>query len=117
MENTMWRARIKRWEDGVKLGTATKEDLQEYLSTKLYQYTLNKTTDDNLWDLFKDDFKDFDTATFNRLTCTEIQGLRTYLRCGGVHVEQNHSRLTIAQSLVNVVQEETKHIWNDADIT
>ena len=117
MDEDEWKEKIKKWENGINPVTTTKEDLQEYLDTKLYQYSIDRTTDDNLWDLFKDDFKSFDLLAFNRYNRTELQRLRSYLRCGGVSVDQNTNRLTIAQSLLNVVNEETKRVWNEDDIT
>jgi hypothetical protein len=36
MEEDEWKAQIKKWEDKINLVTVTKEDLQEYLDTKLY---------------------------------------------------------------------------------
>jgi len=65
-------ALIKKWEDGIDPTNATKTELQEYLTTKLFQYTMNRTTDDNLWDLFQDDFKNFNVAAFNQYTRTEL---------------------------------------------
>jgi hypothetical protein len=112
-----WKARMAKWEGGIPTETASKDDFKEYLDTKLYQYTENRSTDDNLWDLFRDDFRDFTIATFKRAySLTEQQLLRAYLRRGGVYVEQNHQRLSIAQSLVDVLEQETKHPWKDADV-
>jgi len=48
MDANEWKAQIKKWEDRIDPVAVTKEDLQEYLNTKLYQYTLDRTTDDNL---------------------------------------------------------------------
>jgi hypothetical protein len=60
MDEDEWKEKIKKWENGINPATAIKEDLQEYLDTKLYQYSIDRTTNDNLWDLFKDNFKNFD---------------------------------------------------------
>jgi hypothetical protein len=101
---------IEKWEDGIDPATATKAELQEYVTTKMYQYTLHKKSDNNLWDLFQDDFKNFDTAAYNLINCTLIQNLRAQLRCSGVYIEQNHKNLTIAQSFINLAREETKSV-------
>ena len=108
---------MAKWEDRTPIETASKDDFKEYLDTKLYQYTENLSIDDNLWDLFCDDFKDFTTTTFKRAyTLTEQQRLRAYLRRGGIYVEQNHQRLIITQSLVDVLEQETMHPQKDADV-
>jgi len=36
MDANEWKAQIKKWEDGIDPVAVTKEDLQEYLNTKLY---------------------------------------------------------------------------------
>jgi hypothetical protein len=61
-----WDAKMEKWEDGIQKDTASKADFKDYLNTKLYQYTANSSTDNNLWDLFRDDFKGFTTADFKR---------------------------------------------------
>jgi len=43
-----WKARLKKWEWGIDLETATKEDFTDYLDTELYQYTKGLTIDYNL---------------------------------------------------------------------
>jgi hypothetical protein len=111
-----WKARRKKWRYGIDIATSTKDDLSEYLNTKLYLYALYDSSDNNLWDLFKHDFKGFTRVAFNRLDQTELLRLRAVLRCGGVYVQQDYKNLTISQSLVNLVQEEEEHIWSAADI-
>jgi 1,2-phenylacetyl-CoA epoxidase PaaB subunit len=37
-----------RWSNGIKLDTATKENLKEYIATKCYKYIKRKINDDNL---------------------------------------------------------------------
>ncbi len=54
-----WEQKIKKWGRGIKLEDTTDDDLQDYLDTKIYQDELDKTSDDNLWDPFRDDFKNF----------------------------------------------------------
>jgi hypothetical protein len=36
MDKDEWKEKIKKWENGINPVTAIKEDLQEYLDTKLY---------------------------------------------------------------------------------
>jgi hypothetical protein len=107
---------IEKWEDGIDPATATKAELQEYVTTKMYQYILYKKSDDNLWDLFQDDFKNFDNTAYSLISHMLIQNLRTQLCYSSVYIEQNHRNLTITQSFINLAQEETKSIWNEADI-
>ncbi len=111
-----WEQKIKKWGRGIKLEDATGDDIQDYLDTKIYQYEVDKTGDSNLWDLFQDDFKNFSPATFSRVDRRKLQRLRHYLRCGGVYVAPNHKNLTIAQTLIDVIEEDIQHVWSMDDI-
>ncbi|PMD38756.1 hypothetical protein L207DRAFT_43612 [Hyaloscypha variabilis F] len=116
MDGDDWKGRIKKWEKGIKPDTATKEDIQEYINTMIYQYTLDRITDDNLWYGFRFDFKDFTLTHLSAIFWKDLQRLRSYLRCGGVYVQQNRAGITIAQTLHNVLLKEEQHAWTDAEI-
>jgi hypothetical protein len=117
METEEWKTRIKRWQDGIDVKTAPKEDLNDYVNTKIQWYALHKQSDGNLWELFQEDFITFDITVWNKADRTIVYALRAFLRCGGVYVKHNGKQLTIAQSLVNVIREETQSEWEIADIT
>jgi hypothetical protein len=104
LQAKQWKARIK-WRSGINIATSTKKQLSKYLNTKLFQATVYEIVNNNLWDLFKHNFKNFSQTTFNRLDLKELLRLRVVLYCGGVFVKPNSYKLIIAQSLVNLVQE------------
>jgi len=111
-----WKARIRKWEDGIDVRTVSTEDLNDYINTKMQWYALHRQTDENLWELFQEEFANFDAITWKRADRNTVYALRAFLRCGGVYVKHNGRNLTIAQSLVNVLQEETQSEWEIADI-
>ena len=111
-----WAIRRRKWKHGIDPRTITAEEFLEYTETKLYEYTLYHTSDDNLWDLFKDDFKNVTAEQFNTLGRGGLQRLRAYLRCGGVYVAQNSRNKPIAQTLEDILEEEEQHKWTDDDI-
>lgn len=92
-----WKDRLKKWAFGIDVNTAEEEDFQEFLLTKTYQYSQNKTSDFNLWDLYQDDFGGFTVDHFHT-NCqkTDVQELRKVLRCGGVRVPANSKKVVIA---------------------
>jgi hypothetical protein len=116
MATDPWEARIRKYDDDFNVGTATKDELVEFIQTKMYLYEQDKVTDDNLWDGFRIDFKDFTPQIMGSILWRELQKLRAYLRCGGVFVRQNSTHLTIAQGLCQVLEEEVQHVWTDAEI-
>lgn len=58
----------------------------------------------DLWDSYKEDFKDWTEDDFNLAGHHETRKVRTFLRKRGVWVEK--SRKTIAKSLFSTLQEE-----------
>jgi len=60
-------ALIKKWEAGIDVESSIKEDLIEFINTKIYDYTQDRIVDENLWYRFKEDFKDFTLETFNKV--------------------------------------------------
>lgn len=110
-----WGAKVLKWKYGIDVTTATDEDILDYMQTKLYDYMSDGVSDDDLWELFQDDFKDFTVDMFTR-NRRETQRLRTCLRCGGVFVASNTKSITIAQKLIDVVNEEEQHKWTEANM-
>ena len=68
MAEINWEARLKKWEDGINVATATKEDLAEYLDTKMHQYSVEKFADDLLWTALQEEFKGFTLEHINKIS-------------------------------------------------
>ena len=102
-ENINWRARLRKWKNGIDSETVTTPELQEFLETKLYEYTKYRLHDKDLWDTFQEDFEGITTPQLATVDRQDLKDIRHCLRCGGVYVEQNNRNLTIPQSLVNVL--------------
>ena len=47
-----WETKIARHADGIDLTTATKDELAEYVNTKIYENKKGNFTDCTLWSLF-----------------------------------------------------------------
>jgi hypothetical protein len=112
-------AKVKKWENGIDpmVTTTTEDDVKEYLETKLWEYNTNNIKDYTLWEAFQDDFSLFNTIeAWEKMQKRDRRRLRAYLRCGGVYVEENTRHITTAQTLLKVVQEETRHPWDDDEI-
>jgi hypothetical protein len=73
-------------------------------------------TDDSLWDVYKDDFKTFNEEAFTKANRRFVAELRASLRCGGVFVAQPDKKTTVAQTMINVINEEEQHEWTPQDI-
>jgi hypothetical protein len=49
------------------LENADKKDILDYLNTRLFQYKEEKSTNEDLWELYKGDFVNFNIDTFGLL--------------------------------------------------
>ena len=111
------KAKEKKWSKGC-VPDAIKEDdlLKEYMETKLELYTKYDMSDENLWELYREDFKDFKTDDFKRLGTYHQRWLRKYLRCGGVYVAPAGQGVLLTDVLHDTLTEETQHVWTNQDV-
>jgi hypothetical protein len=117
VDNDNYKELARKWRHGINLNSVRADEITEFLDTKLFQYVLYEIVDDNLWELFRHDFKDFTCrGDFNRFELTEMLRLRKTLRCGGVFVQQNGGTNTIANTLHTVMKEDEQHVWSNEDI-
>jgi hypothetical protein len=61
-----WSQKVIKWEWGIDMDKATKGDIREYIQAKMYFYVEDKVGDSDLWDLFREDFKDFNEDIFKQ---------------------------------------------------
>jgi len=108
---TDWTAKEIRWKDGIDVNTAAAKDLTDYLLFKVWQYKENEVTDEGLWSIFGDDFKDFDPGIFSKISPINLRRMFNYLRKGGVYVQPKKDRVTYAQLLHDILQEEQPDVW------
>jgi hypothetical protein len=62
-----WTQKINKWGDGIDTVIVTKEDLEEYVDTKLYVYVCEGFSDFTLWFLAKEEFKGWTKDDFRLL--------------------------------------------------
>ena len=110
------REEEKKWQFGIDLAKATDDEVNEYTRVKTLLYDQDDFTDFDLWELFKDDFKDFDESQFQRVTMKLRSILRKTLRRRGVWVAKNSRSANNSAVLALTVQEDEKHKWTPAEI-
>jgi len=74
-----WKERIARHGYRIDIATALEKDLEEYIETKIYEYTYKNFTDYILWSLFQEEFKGFTIKDFKKIHSITIAKLYTYL--------------------------------------
>jgi hypothetical protein len=74
-----WKERIARYGYGINIATALEEDLEEYIETKIYEYTYENLTDYTLRLLFQEEFEGFTIKDFRKIRSITRAKLHTYL--------------------------------------
>jgi hypothetical protein len=80
------------------------------LSTKLNGYQADDLQDETLWLLFRADFRDWNTDSFNNCSQNTVYKFRDMLRQRGVWVEKLDT-LSAAQSLNSIFHELVQIEW------
>ena len=81
------------------------DGVNNYINFKILKYGYYKLLNNNLQEQYKEDFADFTEAILKAYNPNTIRNLRTLLRYQGVQVKKD-KRVTIIQSLYNIIQEE-----------
>jgi len=98
-----WKERIARYGYGINVTTALKEDLEEYMETKIYEYIYENFTNYTLWSLFQEEFKGFTIKDFKKICFAIKAKLYTYLLKRGVYITIYNNRYTLSKVLFNLL--------------
>jgi len=112
-----WTEKIAKWGDDINTDTATKDELGEYVETKIYVHEREGFTDYNLWSLFKEEFEGWTKDSFKLLRRGTRTKLRLHLIKRGDYVAPYNNRYPISDSLFNVVNQEEQHEWTDQELS
>ena len=111
-----WTEKIAKYGDGIIAATATKEELGEYVTTKVYVHVREGFTDYTLWTVFQEEFHGFTVDDFRRMRSDSRAKLRTHLLKRGVYVATHNNRYTLSEVLFDLLQEEEPHKWTDEEL-
>jgi len=73
-----WHELMAKHSKGIDPDIATQEELEEYVATKIHDYTQTDLIDYSLWTVFQEDFKSFTTEHFKILRTPIRAKLRTH---------------------------------------
>lgn len=117
LQELTWIQRIDKWEEGIDLENATKEELGEYANTKLYNYEREGFTDYDLWFMFREEFEGWSKDNFKLLPKNTRVKLRLHLLKAGVYVAPYDTRYPISDVLFNTLNEKERHKWTDQELS
>ena len=98
-----WLEAIERFKDGINIAEASKDELGDYIKTRIYTYTQDNFRDYSLWGIFQEDFQDWTIEDFRRSRTNAKTRLRTHLLQRGVYVACHSNRYPLAKVLSDVV--------------
>lgn len=100
---------------GIDTEATTKEEIDDYITFKITEYTYYDVQDEELQEVFQGDFKGFSLSVFKERSQLGTRKLRTLLRLNGVQVRKDRCK-TVAESLYNTLQEEDLTKWTTQEI-
>ena len=101
-----WTAKVQKHSYGINTESAMKEELEEYIETRIYMYRYRNFTDYMLWTVFQKDFEDFTADTFRKVQTDTRAELHTHLLQRGVYVTAHDKRNSISKMLADTIVEE-----------
>ena len=100
------KERIAKYSYGINIVTALKEDLEEYIETKIYKYIYENFMDYILQLLFQEEFKGFTIKDFRKIYPITKAKLCTHLLQKGVYIAIYSNRYLLYKVLHNIFTEE-----------
>ncbi|KAI0996015.1 hypothetical protein K3495_g12165 [Podosphaera aphanis] len=101
--------------ENLNLSNAKNEEFDVYAKGKLKFWIKMEWRDENLWEVFQEDFGYFDWANFEKKDKPILRKIRDHLRANGVFV-QKQQRYKIAKALAEIATEENPSVWPQEDI-
>jgi hypothetical protein len=111
-----WAERISRLGDRIDTENATPDNLEEYVTAKIYEHNYENVTDHELWTVFKEEFENFTASNFKQLRIGTRSKLRTHLLRRGVYVEKYNTKRHLSDVLFSLLQEEEQHVWTNNEL-
>ena len=97
------------------LATSDDDEKSAWAKHNVWEWEDNDICDRDLWEIFKDTFKDWGVDDFDAIKNTSTN-LRYTLRERGVFVNRNPKIANMATSLYNLLSEDEPLDWADADV-
>jgi hypothetical protein len=111
----------ERWiKGGIDLATVktTEKDNVTTNNQVIYSwwsYTESQLQDAQLWEYFREDFRDWTEEIWGTVNPFLIREFRDFLRENGVWVAKDGA--PIARNFQRLLEEEKQHVWTEKDIT
>jgi hypothetical protein len=85
------------------------DNLKEYVATKIYLYNYKNVTNNKLWIVFKEKFKNFIINNFKQLCVITKTRLCAYLLRRSIYVKKPNIKRYVFNVLFSLLQEKEQH--------
>ena len=85
-----------------------------YIRKKMKDWNRYEFMNDNLWDVFIENFENYTKNTFNFVNKNDLRELRSYLKKKSVWVQRE--RMSVASALANILKEKRPTKWTENEI-
>jgi hypothetical protein len=106
---------LSKWKRGINAAEPDTDEINAFIDWKLTEYNKDKWRDDNMWEVYLEDFNTFTVDIFKACQQTLIRKLRSHLRSNGVWVKVDR-RVTVAQSLFETLGEKDPTEWSNTEM-
>ena len=106
----------RRWDtDGLDASVSDKDEISAFIRWKVAEYAKDQWRDDDLWEMYHDDFKTFTQQHFEQSSSSAVRALRNHLRENGVYGVAKRGT-PIARALRMLLEEEEPTEWSEQEI-
>ena len=95
--------KVRKHGSGINLGETTKDELAEFMETKIYMHEKEDFLDNTLWTVFWEEFKEFTLKDFQKMYLDTKAKLQIYLLKRRVCVTKYNARITLFNILFNII--------------
>jgi hypothetical protein len=102
-EEQEWAMKVRKYGGGIDLGKTTKDELAEFVETKIYMHEKEDFSDNTLWTVFREEFKEFTLEDFRKMRSDTRAKLRKHLLKRGVCIAKHNARITLSNILFDII--------------
>lgn len=99
------------------ISTATQEEIDQFLLRMIAEWRQFKFRDETLWEVLKEEFKDWEKTHFDKATANQRRDFRNYLVSNGVYMKPTPagSHGDVSGQIMEALSAQVYHEWTDEE--
>ena len=98
-----WAIKVRKYGGRINLGETIKDKLAEFIETKIYIYKKEDFSDNTLWTIFWEKFKEFTLENLWKIYLNTRAKLQKKLLKREVCIAKYNTRITLSNILFNII--------------